>query len=176
MSYRRQFQSNFTVTLIMAFFLSEDVSACVCDGKYSFKDEFERSDLIVIGEVLEVTHGDDLFIKKVPIFGDLYCSSNICWSKVNLKIEQSWKGVKEEVSEIEIRWDEYCRWPLSIGDRMLIFAQTIDGELGASCGLSGLVKDSGKTIKNLGSPKSAADKSKNSITSSSASCQVFYVK
>lgn len=126
---------------------SGNSSACICDGEYKFEEEYRLAGTIIIGKVIEIVHENELFVKNVPIIGEMYCSYNNCWSKVKIRIEKKWKGEDEEVTKI--RWDETCRWSLKVGDRMLIFARPIDGQLLASCGLSNLVSNSAIVIDQL---------------------------
>jgi len=153
---KRQFQIG--LVFLCALANLDDLQACVCDSRYSLENEFKQADAVFVGEVMQVTHEEDLFIRKVPLIGDLYCGSNNCWSKVVFSVEQSWKGTG--IQEGNVRWDVYCRWPLDVGDRMLMFAQFRDGDLSASCGLSDLANNREKEIRNLGPAQWTAAKIK----------------
>lgn len=130
----------FTIILISYFCVVAGHSeACNCEDEYSFEEEFENSQKIFSGTVVEIVHAKEEFWPPWM---------NNTFIKVTIRVDQYWKGTLHEKETIE--WNYYCRYHLRKGDKFLFFVNSGFPYGRAGCGLSDRFDRSQEIIEKLG--------------------------
>jgi proline iminopeptidase len=113
--------------------------ACNCADTFSFEEEFEKSEKIFSGTVIEIVSAKEEFWP--PWMQNTY-------TRITILVDQYWKGRVREKETIE--WHSYCRWYLKEGQEMLFFVNSGFPHDRAGCGLSDRLDKSKEIIKKLG--------------------------
>lgn len=128
------------ILLFVSFSLAAGhATACLCDDNYSFEDQFETSEKVFSGTVIEIVEAREEFWP--PWMKNTFI-------KITIQVDQFWKGSVREKEIIE--WDSYCRYHLKTGDELLFFVNSGFPYDWAGCGLSGRLDTSQKIIEELG--------------------------
>lgn len=113
--------------------------ACNCADEYVFEEEFEKSEKIFSGTVIEVVQAREEFWP--PWMKNTFI-------KITIQVDQYWKGAVCEKEVIE--WSSYCRYYLKKGDKLLFFVNSGFPYDWAGCGLSDRLDKSKEIIEKLG--------------------------
>ena len=110
--------------------------ACQCAGVVELQEELERSDVIFAGKAIEV-------------------DSALVSGRATFQVSQVWRGAEYPIVTTSNIWD--CMSVFRVGEEYLVFARTVDNQLGlgyrliaSTCGQTGRLSYSGRALAVLG--------------------------
>lgn len=131
---------NILTLLFLSFFNSTGhASVCNCEQSYSFKEQFEKSEKIFSGTVIEVVTAKEEFWP--PWMKNTF-------TRITIQVDQYWKGSVWEKETIE--WNSYCRYYLKKSDKLIFFVNSGFPYDWAGCGLTNRVEKSKEVFDELG--------------------------